>query len=95
MNNIELAVLAIALFLSTTSIFVYAWFECREKYLKTGIWALRITAVLPGLIATVWAIYVMATDEGSQLAMALLTAGMLLTAGAVQLLSLLSRKRGL
>ncbi|UCH49848.1 MAG: hypothetical protein JSU95_08835 [Betaproteobacteria bacterium] len=92
MVTTELAVLAIALLLSTTSISFYSWFEKPGKQLNTGIWAIRITAIFPGLVFVLWAIYSIATARESTLAMALLTAGILLVGGGVQLLSLLARK---
>lgn len=90
--ELELTVLALALLFSTANIFVYAWFENREKQLHTGMWVIRMTAVLPGFIAIVWAIFAMTTGKESTLVMALLTAGLLLVAGAIQLLSLLLNK---
>ena len=93
MENIEAAVLALALLLTTISIFVYSWFESREQYLHVGIWLIRIISVLPAFTLIIWSIYIMATDRGSLLALALLTASMLLTAGAVQLIALLMRKQ--
>jgi len=95
MVSIELAVLATALLLSTSSIFVYSWFESHGKQPTIGIWIIRMMAVFPGLVFTLWAIYTMATGEESKLGMALLTAGMLLVGGAVQLLALLVRKQKL
>lgn len=85
----ELAVLAIALLLSTSSISIYSWLVVHGKRLNSGIWALRLTAVLPGLLSILWAIYTMATGNESPFGMALLTAGVLLVGGGVQLLSLL------
>ena len=93
MVTTELAVLAVALLLSTTSITVYSWFDDHRKNLRLGIWAIRITAILPGLASILWAIYAMATGEESTFAMALSTAGILLVGGGVQLLSLLVRKQ--
>lgn len=93
MVTIELVVLAIALLLSTTSITIYSWFDDHRKNLKLGIWAIRITAILPGLASILWAIYAMATGEESTLTMALSTAGIMLVGGGVQLLSLLVRKQ--
>ena len=93
MVTTELAVLAIALLLSTTSITIYSWFDDHGKQLRLGIWAIRITAILPGLVSVLWAIYAIATGEESTLGMALLTAGILLVGGGVQLLSLLARKQ--
>lgn len=93
MVTTELAVLAVALLLSTTSITVYSWFDGHRRNLRLGIWAIRITAILPGLASILWAIYAMATGKESTLAMALSTAGVLLVGGGVQLLSLLVRKQ--
>jgi len=94
MENLELVVLALALLLSTINIIVYSWFESRERYLNIGIWVMRVSGVLPGLVVLIWAIYVMATDSESTLGKALLTAGFLLVTGVVQLLSLLMTKQG-
>ena len=93
MVTTELAVLAIALLLSTTSITIYSWFDDHRKHLRLGIWAIRITAILPGLVSILWAIYTTATGEGSTLTMALSAAGIMLIGGGVQLLSLLVRKQ--
>jgi hypothetical protein len=93
MVTTELAVLAIALLLSTTSITIYSWFDDHGKQLRLGIWAIRITAILPGLVSILWAIYAIATGEESTLAMALSMAGIMLVGGSVQLLSLLVRKQ--
>lgn len=93
MGTIELAVLAIALLLSTSSIFVYSWCERHGKRIGIGLWIIRMIAVFPGLLFILWAIYAMATSKESKLGMALLTAGMLLVGGAVQLMSLLVRKQ--
>ena len=92
MVTTELAVLAIALLLSTTSITIYSWFDDHRKNLRLGIWAIRITAILPGLVFILWAGYVMATGKESTLAMALSMAGITLVGGGVQLLALLMRK---
>ena len=94
MENLELVVLAVALLLSTTNIFVYSWFVEHEKYLHIGIWVIRVTGAFPGLVFSIWAIYAMATDRGSTLGIVLVTAGLLLVTGAIQLLSLLVRKHG-
>ena len=93
--NLELAVLAISLLLSTTNIFVYSRFESHGKHLNIGVWVMKITGVFPGLVVAVWAIYALATDKESTLGMALLTAALLLVAGAAQLLALLIRKQKL
>ncbi len=92
MANIELIVLALALFVTTLNIYVYSWFENRVRFLRAGLWVMRITGILPGLAVTVWAMYVKATSTESVLGMALLTAGMLLVAGGLQFLSMLQRK---
>lgn len=94
----ELAVLAIAFLLSTSSNFVYLWLVNHGKRPNTGIWTLRMTAVFPGLLSTLWAIYTisidaMATGNKRSLGMALLAAGILLVGNGVQLLSLLARKQ--
>ena len=94
MENLELAVLALALLLSTTNIFVYSWFDKHEKYLHIGIWIIRVTGAIPGLVFSIWAIYIISTDKESTLGMVLVTAGLLLAAGTVHLLSLLLRKQG-
>ena len=93
MVTTELAVLAIALLLSTNSIFVYAWLDRHGKQRNHAMWVIRITAILPGLVFTLRAIYAMATGKAQTLAMALLTAGILLVVGGIQLLSLLARKQ--
>ena len=92
METIELAVLALALFFATSNIFVYSWFENRRSHLRLGLWVIRITGILPGLVATVWSIYLRATSTESVLAMALLVSGLLLVAGSLQFLSMLQRK---
>ena len=93
MVTTELAVLAIALLLSTTNITIFSWFDDHGKQLRLGIWAIRITPILPGLVFILWAIYAIATGEESTLATASSTAGILLVGGGVQLLSLLVRKQ--
>lgn len=94
MENLELVVLTLALLFSTTNIFVYSWFDKHEKYLHIGIWIIKVTGAFPGLVFSIWAIYTIATDKESTLGMVLVTAGLLLAAGTVQLLSLLLRKQG-
>ena len=93
MASLELTVLAIALLLSTINISVYSWFDTHETQLNIGIWVIRVIAVLPGLVFIVWALYAMASNKDATLAMALLTSGIMLTGGAIQLLSLLVRKQ--
>ena len=93
MVTTELAVLAIALLLSTSSISVYSWFDSHGKQLRLGIWAIRTIAIFPALVFILWAGYVMATGKESTLATALLMAGITLVGGGVQLLSLLLRKQ--
>ena len=94
MENIESAVLAVALFVSTMNIFVYSWFESREKYIHFGPLVIKITGVLPSLVFTLWAMYILATSAESTLGQALLTAGICLVAGSIQLLSMLQRRLG-
>ena len=93
MVTLELTILTIALLLSTTTITIYSWFEDHGKRLKLGIWTIRLTAILPGLVFILWAMYALATGAESTLAAALSTAGILLVGGGVQLLSLLVRKQ--
>ncbi len=92
MASTELIVLALALFATTLNIYVYSWFENRGRFLRAGLWVMRITGIVPGLAVTVWAMYVKATSPNSVLGMALLTAGILLVAGGLQFLSMLQRK---
>ena len=92
MENTELTVLALALFVTTLNIYVYSWFQDRARYLRAGLWVMRVTGILPGLAVTVWAVYVRATSTESVLGTTLLTAGLLLVAGGLQFLSMLQRK---
>ena len=91
--NIELAVMAVALFLSTVNILVYSWLETQATPLDTRIRVLRIVAVTPAFLASAGSVYMIATDRESPLGMALLTAGMLLIVGAIQLISLVTRRQ--
>ena len=70
-------------------------FETHGRHLDIGIWIVRTTAIFPGLVLTLRAMYSIATQRGSTLGMALLASGLLLTGVAVKLLSLLVRKRNL
>ena len=79
--QIELTVLASALLLTTLNIFVYAWVIERERFLRTGIWILRVTSALTGFVAVSWGIYLLAHDPDSTLAKILNSAGLLLIAG--------------
>ena len=93
MEHLELIVLALALFVTTANIYVYSWFESHRNRLRAGLWVMRMTGILPGLVVTVWAMYVMATSTmDSSLGAVLGTAGFLLVAGSLELLGMLQRK---
>ena len=92
--NGELAVLAIAMFLSTMNIFVYSWFESRQRYVHVGLLVIKLTGVLPSLLFTVWAMYIQATSTESTLGLALLSAGLCLVAGSIQIQAMLRRRLG-
>lgn len=94
MESLGLVILALALLSMTLSIFVYAFFESGIRNVRIGVWVIKATSILPGLIAAVWSLFELAHTGGSTRSSALLCAGLLLVAGGTQLHILLAKKIG-
>ena len=91
MPYLELGVFAIALVLSTINIFVFTWALGRHSRQRFGVWLIRLTGALPGVLFALAAISLMATNTRSTPALALVTASLLLTSGAIALISQLNK----
>jgi prepilin signal peptidase PulO-like enzyme (type II secretory pathway) len=92
-DNAEMLVFAMALLLTTINVFVYGWIIERGRHLQIGAWIIRFLAAVPAFFAVSWGLYLQAHDPESTLAKALTAAGLLLIAGGLQLIVLISRHR--
>ena len=93
MDNSELVIVSSALVLLTANIIVYSWSTTHREYRDMGRRIITLSAVIPGLVAVCWGVYIHIIRTDSALGWALFSAGMLLETGAIQLLLVL-RKQG-
>ena len=63
-----------------------------NTYKRVATWVINVTGVIPGLLAVFFALYIRVVENDSPFVWTLLSAGLLLETGAVQL-SLLLRKQ--
>lgn len=91
LENPELVIFALALLSITANIILCSLALERKQLVRLVAWFIRLTAILPGILAVAWGVYESITMPDSTLGTALFSAGLLLEFGALQLLSILLR----
>ncbi|MDJ0805958.1 MAG: hypothetical protein QNJ78_03910 [Gammaproteobacteria bacterium] len=94
MKNIIVVALSSALLLSTINIYLFAWLDEHEQHIQIGRWVITLISGLPAIGFILYAMYLLAVNKDSAIAMGLVAAGLLLTGGSNQLVNLLQRKQG-